>query len=90
MRRVVVIGNTCAGKTTLGERLARSLAVPLIDLDALYWSAGWKARDLHDFRSRVREATNSASWVLAGSYSKQWDISWSRADTVLWLDVALR
>lgn len=86
---MVVIGNTCAGKTTFGEQLARKLSVPLIDLDALYWNADWKPRHLDDFRSLVGEATKPVGWVLAGNYSKQWDISWARADTVVWLDVAL-
>lgn len=88
-RRVVVIGNTCAGKSTLAAGLAERLSVSFIDLDALYWEPNWQAAPLNEFRRRVDEATGADGWVLAGSYSSQWDISWARADAVVWLDIAL-
>lgn len=40
-RRIHVIGNSCAGKSTLGQRLARALDVPFVELDALNWQPGW-------------------------------------------------
>jgi cytidylate kinase len=33
--RIHVTGNSCSGKSTLGERLAEALGVPFIELDAL-------------------------------------------------------
>ncbi len=34
-RRIHVLGNTSAGKSTLGTRLAQALDVPFVELDAL-------------------------------------------------------
>jgi adenylate kinase family enzyme len=65
------------------------MSVQFTDLDALYWAPNWRPTPLDEFRRRVDEATRASGWVLAGNYSKQWDISWSRAQTVVWLDVAL-
>ena len=42
LRRIVVIGNTCAGKSTLAAGLAKKLSVPFVDLDALYWEPNWR------------------------------------------------
>ena len=37
MRKVLVIGVSCAGKTTFGARLAANLGLKFYDLDDLYW-----------------------------------------------------
>lgn len=89
-RRIIVIGNTCAGKSTLGADLAERLSVPFVDLDALYWERNWQPVPLDEFRRRVDEVTRANGWVLAGSYSNQWDISWKRAEVIVWLDIPLR
>jgi adenylate kinase family enzyme len=88
-RRIVVIGNTCAGKSTLGDALAKALSVRFVDLDALFWKPNWQKPELAEFRAKVDEATRERGWVVAGNYTTQRDISWPRADTVVWLDVPL-
>ena len=42
MERIAVIGTSGAGKTTLARRLAGSLDVPHLELDAIYHQAGWE------------------------------------------------
>ena len=37
MQRVMVVGTSCSGKTTLARGLSGALGVPHIELDALYW-----------------------------------------------------
>jgi adenylate kinase family enzyme len=88
--RIIVIGNTCAGKTTLGMELAERLSLPFIDLDALFWQPNWRPLELSEFRKRVLEATDRPGWVLVGNYTtQQQDISWARANGIVYLDVAL-
>jgi adenylate kinase family enzyme len=55
----------------------------------LYWKPNWQPTPMDEFRRRVDEATSASGWVLAGSYSKQWDISWGRAEAIVWLDIGL-
>jgi adenylate kinase family enzyme len=87
--RYVIIGNTCAGKSTLAVELARRLSLELVELDALHWKPNWEPRATEDFHARVSEATHGSRWVVAGDYSSQRDISWPRADVVVWLDAGL-
>jgi adenylate kinase family enzyme len=99
LRRIIVGGPTNSGKSTLGAKLAQRLDVPFIELDALWWLPGWTERDLDEFRGLVRKAIDGRDgWVIAGNtrgshrwqHSRQMDITWPVADTVVWLDFPLR
>jgi adenylate kinase family enzyme len=91
VRRVSVIGTSSgAGKTTLGQRLARRLDVPFVELDALFWGPGWTQARTEDFRGRVTQIADQESWVIDGNYTgRLGDLVWRRADAVVWLDLPL-
>lgn len=89
MRRIVVIGTTGSGKSTLAERAAVLLHCPFIELDALFWTAGWQKAPKDEFRQRVAAALAGEQWVVGGNYSVARDLIWSRADTLVWLDYPL-
>ena len=88
-RRIIVIGTTGSGKTTLATQLAGHLAVPRIELDALHWGPNWTPNPVEVFRAQVAAATAPERWVLDGNYSAVRDIVWPRADTLIWLDYPL-
>ena len=88
-RRIIIIGSSNAGKSTLAERLAARLNASYIELDALHWEPNWTEAKPEVFRQRVRQAIAAESWVIAGNYSKQVDLSWPLADTIVWLDLPL-
>lgn len=88
-RRVVVVGVTGSGKTTFAAALARRLAVPHVELDALYWEAHWTGAEPAVFRARVADAVGADAWVVDGNYSIVRDLVWSRADSLVWLDYPL-
>jgi hypothetical protein len=86
MERINVVGTSCSGKTTLARAVAARLGIPHVELDALFWDRNWTpvAGDL--FRARVADAVRGERWVVDGGYSPIRDLTWSRADTVVWLD----
>ncbi|MBN1179738.1 MAG: adenylate kinase [Anaerolineae bacterium] len=88
-RRIVVVGTTGSGKTTLAGQLARRIGCPHVELDALHWEPNWTEAPLERFRARTCEALSGACWVTDGNYSKVRDIVWGRADTLVWLDYSL-
>jgi adenylate kinase family enzyme len=85
-RRIVVIGTTSSGKSTLAKQLADKFGWNFIELDALHWEPNWKEAELSVFRERAENAVRSEAWVAAGNYSKVRDLVWKRAEAIIWLD----
>lgn len=90
-QRVVIIGPSCSGKSTLGARLAERIGAPFVELDALYWKPGWQPGGDEEFQDRIREATAGDRWIVAGNYRRHTVESvWPRAESILWLDFPMR
>jgi adenylate kinase family enzyme len=89
MERIVVVGTSCAGKTTLAASFAQRLGAPHIQLDALFWLPDWIPREDQDFRNLVSSALSEECWVVDGNYSRVRDLVWSRATSVVWLNYSL-
>jgi adenylate kinase family enzyme len=88
--RIVIIGTTSSGKSTLAERLAKRLDMDFIELDALHWEPNWQEAPLDVFRARVEAALRQAErWVVAGNYHVVRDLVWPKAEAVIWLDYSL-
>jgi adenylate kinase family enzyme len=89
LRRVVVIGPSGAGKTTMARELSRRLGVPHVELDALHWGPDWSLPTVEAFRERVAAALGGEEWSTDGNYSAVRDLVWGRAQVLVWLDYAL-
>lgn len=87
--RIVVVGSTGSGKTTLAAQLAEAFEIPHIELDALYWGPNWTEPPPEEFRQRVQAALNGPCWVTDGNYSTARDIIWQKATILVWLDYSL-
>lgn len=89
LQRIAIVGATGSGKTTLALRLAHLLNLPHVELDALHWGPNWTMPPQDEFRQRVADALNGPRWVTDGNYNKARDITWQRADCLVWLDYSL-
>ena len=85
-KRLVVIGTTSSGKSTLAEKIAKRFDLDFIELDALHWEPNWQDAPLDVFRERVRAATQAERWIVAGNYHVVRDLIWTKAEAVIWLD----
>ena len=88
-QRVVVVGVTSSGKSTLAEKLAQRFGLSYIELDALNWEPNWQAAPLEVFRARVEKAIQAEKWIVAGNYHVVRDLIWPKAEAILWLDYPL-
>ncbi len=92
MRKVAVIASASGnGKTTLGRELARRLAVPFVELDALVHGPNWTETPDAELRARVAPIVASDGWVIDGTYARKLgDLVIRSADVVVWLDLPVR
>jgi adenylate kinase family enzyme len=85
--RVVVVGTSCSGKTTLARRMASIKNLPHIELDALHWGPNWTPTPLADFCRAVAAQAAQEAWVIDGNYNKVRDLIWPRASHLVWLNL---
>ncbi len=88
-QRIVIVGTTSAGKSTLAQQIADRFGYHFIELDALHWEPNWQEAPLDIFRARVENATQAPAWTVAGNYHIARDLIWPRAEAVIWLDYSL-
>jgi adenylate kinase family enzyme len=84
------VGNSGSGKSTLAAALAGQLGAPYLELDSVFHQPDWQPLERELFRERIEQFTQAPTWVVDGNYSAVRDIVWSRADTVVWLDLPRR
>jgi energy-coupling factor transporter ATP-binding protein EcfA2 len=87
--RILILGRTGSGKTTLARDLAAALDVPHVELDSLYFGPGFSTVPLTVLRERTCAAIAQDRWVTDGNKKAVRDLVWPRADTVIWLDYRL-
>jgi energy-coupling factor transporter ATP-binding protein EcfA2 len=87
--RIVILGRTGSGKTTLARELAAALRVPHVELDSLYFGPSFSTAPLPVLRERTRAAISGDRWVTDGNKRAVRDLVWPRADTIVWLDYPL-
>lgn len=84
LRRVVVIGTSCSGKTTFASRLAGILDSKHIELDAIHWLPHWTPRPAEEFQRMVGQEVDAENWVVDGNYGMARGIVWPRATALIW------
>ena len=92
IRRIVVVGSASgSGKTTLARELAAHLAVPFVEVDALYHGPNWTPTPTEILRERVSAVVSQDGWVIDGSYHRQLGtLVLDRAQLLVWLDLPTR
>ncbi|SDF80733.1 Adenylate kinase [Blastococcus aurantiacus] len=82
--RILVVGSSGAGKTTMARALAERLGVPHTELDSLWHGPGWVPRP--EFEQDVEAMLTTGRWVTEYQYRPVKDRLLTRAEAVVWLD----
>ncbi|MEV6171787.1 adenylate kinase [Streptomyces sp. NPDC051954] len=90
MERILVVGVTGAGKSTLAQVLSSQLGLPYHEMDALYFNGpNWTVNN--KVTEDVSRLTAEPCWIIDSlGYPEVRDLLWDRADTVIWLDYPKR
>jgi len=90
MNRVVVVGSSGSGKTTVAREIAARLDVPFLELDAVRHADGWDSTPDPEFQRIIGRFATQDQWVIDGNYTSHGarDLVWPRADTIVWSDTS--
>lgn len=88
--RIVVLGTSGSGKTTVAKEIARILDVKHVEFDSYRHGPNWTETPDDLFRKQLSKALQGETWVADGNYSVTCDVVWPRATTVIWLDYPIR
>jgi len=83
-KRILVVGPTGSGKTTVAARLAGVYDLAHVELDTLHWGPDWTI--CPDFDEQAKLAVQCDAWVIDGGYTRVTQVAWPRADLVVRLD----
>lgn len=89
MKKVIIVGTTGSGKSTIAKKLANKLTSPYIQLDLLFWEPNWKQPTDEIFFSKIIDSIKTPEWILDGNYGRTHHLTWPHADTVIWIDYPL-
>lgn len=88
---ILVVGDSCSGKTTLAVALAERLGLRHIEIDALNWEPNWTQVADEVLVDRLLTAIAESGWAIDGNYGRiVRPHTFAAADTIVWLDFPLR
>jgi adenylate kinase family enzyme len=86
--RIVIIGNSGAGKSRLADALANLVRVPVIDLDLLHWEEDGYGRKRNEDAARqmTLEVSDQPRWIIEGVFGWLAEVALPKATGLIWLD----
>jgi len=87
MKRVLVLGCSGSGKTTISHILAAHTGLPVIHLDWHYWRPGWTEPPKEEWRAQVAALVRHPEWVMEGNFGGTLPERLAVADTAIVFDL---
>jgi adenylate kinase family enzyme len=89
MKRVVIIGNGGAGKSTLARQLGAALHVDVTHLDSVYWKPHWLPMPESEMNAAQKHLVAREGWIIEGQFKHTLDAFLQAADMIIFLDFPL-
>ncbi|MGJ9381920.1 DNA topology modulation protein [Salipaludibacillus sp. CF4.18] len=86
MNKIILIGSSGSGKSTMARQLGDKLNVDVYHLDSLFWKPGWVEVPKNEQRETQKQLVRKDRWIIDGDYESTVDLRMNAADTVIFLD----
>ena len=85
-RRILVVGCSGGGKSTLSLKIAERFGLSYISLDRdVRWLPGWMQRDRVEQRNIIASRILEDRWIMDGTSPSTFDIRLPRTEVVVWV-----
>lgn len=87
-KRVLVVGCSGGGKTTVALQIAETFDLEYQSIDRdVRWLPNWQKRDRNEQRNILKDLVSRNRWVMDGSGPSTFDIRVPRVDLIVWVRV---
>lgn len=88
MDRIMILGFSGGGKSTLARKVGEFLDIEPLHFDAIHWLPGWVESTAEYKMEQVKPVLARERWIIEGNYRKiYWQERLDLADTVIFIDV---
>ena len=87
MKKILICGESCSGKTTFGLFLSYKLNIKSYDLDELHWLPGWNVSSDDMFNEKLHNIIQKEQWIVSGNYFSRQNTIIENCDTVIYLKI---
>ncbi|MDE1993581.1 MAG: AAA family ATPase [Rhizobiaceae bacterium] len=84
--RILVMGCSGGGKSTLSQKICARLGLPYVSMDReFFWLPGWVKRDKAEERALITARVAEPRWLIDGTAPSSFDLRLPRTELVLWV-----
>lgn len=87
--KIVVLGGSGTGKTTICKKIGEKFKIPYLHLDSVYWKKDWNNIEKPEFNTYMKKyLVKNKSWVIDGNYTNNQHFKYrlDSADIIILLD----
>ena len=90
LNKIVVIGNSASGKSTLSMKIKDITSIPVYHLDKILWKTGWERTPEDEFTQKHDQILRKSRWIIDGvAYKSTIKKRFEAADIIVFLDTPL-
>jgi adenylate kinase family enzyme len=87
MAKIVVLGNSGSGKSSLTASLAKKLNIEYLHLDKIVYKESWDKPCYEDLKEEVSKMIDKQSWIMDGNFLYNCQERFEKCDTIYFLDI---
>ena len=85
-QKIIVIGCSGSGKSSLSKKLRDVTGLPLFHLDNIWWQSDKSHISREEFDQKLDEILLTDRWMIDGDYSRTYEMRFQACDTIIFLD----
>lgn len=87
MNKIIVLGNSGAGKSSFTALLAKKMNIEHLHLDKIVYKYSWDNPRFDDMKEEVDKLILKDSWIMDGNFLNNCKSRFEQCDTIFFLDI---